>query len=218
MTQYELARAHMVTNQLRPNGVIDDRLDEAFAALRRELFLPDSHRAVAYVDDNLPLGEGRYLMRPVVAGQLLQAAAPLPTDTALVVGAGTGYEAALLGVLAKSVVALEESENLAHRARFALAEARALSVSVVEGALRKGHRPRAPYEVILFTGAIAEVPHEIEAQLAEGGRLVAVLRGEEGIGRAVVVTRTPLALARRILADAGVPFLPGFAPEPAFTF
>jgi protein-L-isoaspartate(D-aspartate) O-methyltransferase len=217
MTQYDLARTHMIASQLRPNKVTDERVCAAFAVVRRELFVPSSLRAVAYVDDDLPLGRGRYLMKPLVAGQLLEAAAPLATDNALVVGAGTGYEAALLGVLARSVVALEEDEALAHMARFALAEERALAVAVIEGALSKGHRARAPYGVILFAGAIGEVPHEIEAQLAEGGRLVAVLRGEEGVGRGVLVRRTPSALARRTLFDAAIPFLPGFAPEPAFS-
>lgn len=218
MTQYALARAHMVDNQLRPNGVIEERLNAAFAAVRRELFVPHSLQTVAYVDDDLPLGGGRYLMRPFVAGRLLQAAAPLATDSALVVGAGTGYEAALLGRLTRSVAALEEDETLASRARFALAEERAVAVAVVEGALAQGYRAQAPYEVIVFAGAITEVAPEVESQLAEGGRLVAVLRAEEGIGQGVLVTRTSTGFVRRTLFDAAIPFLPGFAPEPAFTF
>ncbi len=218
MTQYESARTHMITSQLRPNKIADPRLLAAFAAVRRELFVPPSLRAVAYVDDDLPVAGGRALMRPLFAGALLLAAAARPTDKALVVGAGTGYEAALLGLLAKSVVALEEDERLARMARFALAEERALAVSVVEDVLAKGHRARAPYEVIFFAGAIAEVPQEIEAQLAEGGRLVAVLRRREEIGHGVLMTRMPAALGRRILFDADIPFLPGFAPEHAFSF
>jgi protein-L-isoaspartate(D-aspartate) O-methyltransferase len=218
MTQYEAARAHMIANQLRTNKIVDERVCAAFAAVPRERFVPEPLRAVAYVDEDLPLGRGRYLMKPVLAGRLLQAAAPRASDGALVVGAGTGFEAALLGLLARSVVALEEDGALARLARFALAEQRIASVSVVEDKLSRGHRARAPYEVILFGGAIAEVPAEIAAQLAEGGRLVAVVRGREGVGRGLLVTRTPAVLARRVLFDAWVPFLPGLAPEPAFAF
>jgi protein-L-isoaspartate(D-aspartate) O-methyltransferase len=218
MTRYEVARTHMIASQLRTDKVVDERVCAAFAAVPRERFVPEPLRAVAYVDEDLPLGRGRYLMKPVVAGRLLQAAGPRAAEAALVVGAGTGYEAALLGNLVRSAVAVEQDEALARLARFALAEQRIASVAVVEDALSRGHRARAPYEVIFFAGAIAEAPAEIVGQLAEGGRLVAVLREREGVGRALLLTRTPEVLARRILFDASIPFLPGFAPEPAFAF
>src|SRR4051794_29781942 len=101
MTVYETARAHMIESQLRTNKVIDERVIGAFAQLRRELFVPERLRGVAYVDEDLPLGDGRYLMQPMVAGRLLQVAAINPKETALVVGAGTGYEAGLLSLLAR---------------------------------------------------------------------------------------------------------------------
>src|SRR6202007_2927340 len=107
MTVFEAARAHMIESQLRPNKVRDARVLAAFARVRRELFVPEHLRPVAYIDEDLPLGGGRYLMEPMVAARLLQAAEVEPTETALVVGAGAGYEAALLGVLARNVVALE---------------------------------------------------------------------------------------------------------------
>src|SRR5436309_12371458 len=100
MTLNEAARVNMVESQLRPNKVTDERLIAAFMRIRRELFVPERLRHVAYLDDNLPLGGGRYLMQPMVAARLLQAAMVEPTDSALVVGAGVGYEAALLSQLA----------------------------------------------------------------------------------------------------------------------
>ncbi len=218
MTEYEAARSHMIASQLRPNKVGDERLLAAFRAVRREVFVPPSLRAAAYGDEDLPLGGGRSMMKPFVLGRLLQAALPRAGDNALVVGAGTGYEAALLARLLRKVVALEEDETLARLARFALAEEQAAQVSVVEEPLRKGYRARSPYEVILSAGAVAEVPAEILAQLAEGGRLVAVERGSEGPGRAVLIVRNGSAFVRRILFDAWVAPLPGFAPEPEFVF
>src|SRR5215475_5756521 len=120
MEIYEAARQRMVASQLRPNKVFDERVLDAFARLRRELFVPEPLRPVAYVDEDLPLGRGRYLMEPMVAARLLQATSPGATDTALVVGAGPGYEAAVLSLLVRAVIALEENPELARRASAAL--------------------------------------------------------------------------------------------------
>jgi protein-L-isoaspartate(D-aspartate) O-methyltransferase len=216
MTVYETARTRMVESQLRPNKVTDKRLLDAFLAIRREVFVPEHLHAVAYVDEDLPLGKGRHLMEPMVAARLLQAAALERTDTALIVGAGIGYEAALVAVLARSVVALEEDPELARRARAALVEHSIASVSVVEAPLPQGHRARAPYDVIFFGGAVAEVPADIGSQLADGGRLMAVVISGSGMGHATLMTRIGGSLARRILFDAATPLLPGFLPKPAF--
>src|ERR1700752_5502637 len=108
MSSLDAARTRMMGSQLRPNKVFDDRVLRAFANIRRELFVPEHLRQVAYIDEDLPLGGGRYLMEPMVAARLLQAASVRRMDTALVVGAGTGYEAALLAALTRNVVGLEE--------------------------------------------------------------------------------------------------------------
>jgi len=218
MTEFGATRTHMIESQLRPGKVIDARVLGAFAGIRRELFVPEHLRAVAYVDEDLPLGRGRYLMEPMVAARLLQAAAIERTDAVLIIGAGTGYEAALAAALARSVVALEEEPELARHAREALVEHSVASVSVVEGPLSQGYRPRAPYDAVLFCGAVAEVPSEIDSQLAEGGRLLAVVKSTNGIGRAILRTRTGGVMAQRVLFDAATPFLPGFLPKPAFVF
>jgi protein-L-isoaspartate(D-aspartate) O-methyltransferase len=218
MTEFGAARAHMIESQLRPNKVIDGRVLRAFARIRRELFVPEHLRMVAYIDEDLPLGGGRYLMEPMVVAPLLQAAAIERTDTVLIIGAGSGCEAALAAVLARSVIALEEDPELARRARAALVEHSIASVSVVEGPLPLGYRPRAPYDVILLCGAVAEVPSEIDSQLAEGGRLLAVVKSESGVGRATLRTRTGGIVAGRALFDAATPLLPGFLPKPAFVF
>jgi protein-L-isoaspartate(D-aspartate) O-methyltransferase len=218
MTLFAAARTHMIESQILPNKVTDDRVLGAFATIRRELFVPEHLRPVAYVDENLPLGAGRYLMAPMVAARMLQAAAVGRTDTALIVGAGTGYEAALTAVLGRSVVAVEEDPELARRARAALVEHAIASVSIVEGPLPQGYRPRAPYDVVLFGGAIAELPSEIASQLAEGGRLVAVVKPGSAVGRATLTTRTGGVLARRVIFDAATPLLTSFLPRPAFVF
>ena len=219
MNIYETARASMVESQLRPNKITDEALIRAFTQLRRELFVPEQLRGVAYIDDDLPLGGGRYLMEPMVTARLLQVAAVERKDAALVIGAGVGYEAALLSMLARSVVALEENADLARFGRSALVEHGIASVSYVEAPLRAGHRQRAPYDVILFGGGVAEIPTEINAQLAEGGRMLVVLRPvAAGMGRATLIVRTGGVLAHRVIFDAATPLLPGFVPKPAFVF
>ena len=218
MTEFGAARAHMIESQLRPNKVMDGRVLGAFAEIRREFFVPEHLRAVAYIDADLPIGGGRYLMEPMVVARLLQAAMIERTDTVLIIGAGTGYEAAVAAMLARSVIALEENPELARRARAALVDHSIASVSVVEGPLSQGYRPRAPYDVILFCGTVVEVPSEIDSQLAEGGRLLAVVKSASGIGRAILRTRTGGVIAQRVLFDAATPLLQGFSPKPAFVF
>jgi protein-L-isoaspartate(D-aspartate) O-methyltransferase len=218
MTVYDAARVNMIESQLRPNKVTDERVIGAFMRLRRELFVPERLRGVAYVDDDLPLGGGRYMMRPMIAARLLQAADVEAKDTALVVGAGVGYEAALLAQLARSVVALEENPELARIGRSALVDHRFASVNYVEAPLPLGHRQRAPYDLILFAGAVTEIPAEINGQLAEGGHIAVVLRQHGCVGRATLITRTGGAFAPRVMFDAATPLLPGFAAKPAFVF
>jgi protein-L-isoaspartate(D-aspartate) O-methyltransferase len=217
MTVFAAARQRMIEGQLRPNKVTDEQVLGAFARIRRELFVPEALRAAAYVDEDLPLGGGRFAMEPMVAARLIQALKPERLDTALVVGAGSGYEAALLGVIVRAVVALEEDAQLARSARAALVEEGIAAVNVVEGPLVAGWRARAPYNLVLFGGAVAELPEEITAQLADGGRLAAVIRASV-VGRATLAMRAGGVTSRRVLFDAGTPVLSGFAAKPAFVF
>jgi len=218
MSGYDAARVNMVERQLQPNKVTDERVINAFASIRRELFVPERLHAVAYSDDDLPLGKGRYLMAPMVAARLLQAAEVARNDNALVVGAGVGYEAALLALLCRGVVALEQDSELARQGRAALVEHRIATVNFVEDAQAQASRVRSAYDVILFGGAIAEIPPEIAGQLAEGGRMVGVVKRDNGPGRATLTTRTGGILAARVMFDAATPLLPGFARKPAFVF
>ena len=218
MTGYDATRANMIERQLQPNKITDGRLMRAFSAIHRELFVPERLRSIAYSDSDLPLGNGRYLMAPMVAARLLQAADVGRNDNALVVGAGVGYEAALLALLCRSVVALETDAALARLGRAALVEHRIATVNFVEDAQASGSRVRPAYDVIFFGGAVAEVPPDISNQLAEGGRMAVVLKPDDGPGRATLTTRTGGILAGRVMFDAATPLLPGYAHKPAFVF
>lgn len=222
MTDYAARRAHMVEGQIRPNKVTDPALIEALARLPREDFVPEAFRGVAYVDEDLEIAPGRYIMEPVVLARLLQAAAAGPDDVALDIGCGTGYSTALLGHLAGTAVGLECDGELAKRAGDLLTELEIDNAVVVEGALAEGWPAQAPYDVILIGGAVAEVPGAIIDQLAEGGRLLAVVGGDRGIGggmgKATVWRRIGGLVSGREIFDAAVPPLPGFEKAAGFVF
>ena len=214
---YAVARQHMVDSQVRTNKVTDERLIEAIRALPRERFVPERARARAYVDDDVEIAPGRYLMEPMVTARLIQAAEVKPEDVALVVGAGTGYAAALLSRLANSVVALESEAQLSQRAGAVFSELSIDNAIVFEGALNAGCPKHAPYNVIYLDGAVEQVPAALTGQLADGGRLVGV-QLENGVGRASLWLKSGNAVSRRVLFDANVAPLPGFSLPPRFVF
>lgn len=219
-TDFVLARRNMVESQLRPNQIVHLALLGALAALPRERFLPDARAGLAYADEAVPLGDGRYLMEPTALARLIQMAQPAEADRALVVGAGPGYGAAVLGRLVASVVALESDTALAQRARTVLSSLGAATVSVVEGPLAAGHAAKAPYDVILIEGSVPAIPDSLTAQLADGGRLVAIVgTSAPGYpGQAHVGAKVGGVFSSRPVFDAGTPALPGFAAPARFVF
>ncbi len=218
MDDYAARRAHMVEGQIRPNKVTDRTLIEALYHVPREVFVPEGLRGVAYVDEDLEITSGRYIMEPVVLARLLQAAEAGPDDMALDIGCGTGYSTALLGRIAGTAVGLESDPALVARASELLTELEIDNAVVVEGKLTEGYARQAPYDVILICGAVAEVPSAISDQLSEGGRLLAVVERRPRIGKATLFTRTGGLVSGREIFDAAIPPLPGFETAPGFVF
>ena len=207
---FAAAREAMVESQLRPQGVTDPAVIQAMGRIERERFLPKPTRPLAYVDRSVMIGDGRFLPAPGVLGQLLSEMRPEPGQRALVIGAGTGYSAAVLSAMGLKVVALESSPQLA-------AAARANKVKVVEDPLQAGHAKDAPYDQILIDGAVEYIPEAIVDQLADGGRLGAALV-DRGVTRLIVGRKSAGAFGYLSIGDAGVPALPGFTRPRAFTF
>jgi protein-L-isoaspartate(D-aspartate) O-methyltransferase len=212
------ARGHMVDSQVRPNRVSDARILDAMRRLPRERFLPPRLAALAYVDDDVPLGNGRVLVEPMVIARLVQLAAPMPGERALVVAAGPGYGAAVLSACGARVTALEEDPALLGLARSALTAA-APEVNIVSGPLGAGWPSGAPFDVILIEGAVAAIPPALAQQLQhDGGRLVAVIRGDSGVGQAVLAEPTPVGLHAQAIFDCATPPIPSLLPARAFVF
>lgn len=218
MTDFVLARRNMIDGQLRPNRVTNGQLLAAISDLPRERFVAAGLQSVAYADDDVPLGNGRFLMEPMVLARLLQTLQPLPEDKALVVASGAGYGAALLARLVKSVVAVEGDAGLAGSAEQTIRTLGITNVQQVVGKMEEGSAPGAPYDVILIEGAVQEVPAAILDQLAEGGRLATVIAASTGMGVANLVVKEGGVASGRPLFDAGTPLLPGFAAPPRFAF
>lgn len=217
-TDFVAARTHMVESQLRPNRVNDPRVLAAMRSLPRERFLPESMAAFAYLDDDVPLGRGRVLMAPMSLARLVQLAEPQAGERALVVGAGTGFGAAVLAACGPGVTALEEDERLLAIARAAL-PAFAPSVQLVAGKLAAGWPSGGPWHLVLIEGAVAEVPAAIAGQLLrESGRIVTVLAEGDTVGHAMVGRPSLGGLALQSAFDCATPLLPALMPPPRFTF
>lgn len=214
---FAAARRKMVASQIRTSEVTDPAVIEALGAVPRELFVSGAGRAFAYIDEDLALGKGRFLIEPVVLARLLQLADLQPTDHVLVVGAGLGYSAAVMARLVRSVVALEKDKALADQAAKVLAEVAPGKVSVVVGELKAGWPAKSPFDVILVDGAVSALPVGFKPQLADGGRLVCVVR-DGPVGRATLITRAGDSYGSRQEFDAMTPILPGFEKQPKFVF
>jgi protein-L-isoaspartate(D-aspartate) O-methyltransferase len=207
---FAVAREAMVESQLRPQGVTDPAVLEAMGRIEREKFLPSHTRPHAYVDRAVAMGEKRFLAAPAVLGQLLTQMMPTGGQRALVVGAGTGYSAAVLAAMGLGVVAVESDPGL-------VAAAHELGVEVIEGPLEAGNADGAPYNLILIDGAVEFIPDAIVDQLADGGRLGTAIV-DRGVARLVVGRKAGGAFGTISIGDAGVPILPGFQRPQAFTF
>jgi protein-L-isoaspartate(D-aspartate) O-methyltransferase len=220
------ARFNMIEQQIRPWEVLDARVLELLASVRREDFVPPAHQSLAFADLELPLThpavEGEAMLAPKVEARLLQDLALKPTDKVLEVGSGSGYMAALLGSLAKSVVSLEINPELARRARDNLKTAGIHNVDVREAdAAANGFAACAahgPFDAIVLSGSVAEVPPALLALLAKGGRLAAIV-GEEPMMRATIVTRTgEAAFQTEQPWDTVAPRLRNFPAPSSFRF
>jgi protein-L-isoaspartate(D-aspartate) O-methyltransferase len=220
MVDFAQARRIMVDGQLRTFDVNDIPLLDAMDTVPRELFVLPGREELAYIDQDVLVGDGaerRYMLSPMILGRLVQALGIEAGDRILDVACGRGYASAVFSELGAQVTALESDDALAGAARQSLSAAGASNVTVVTGPLEQGHQGNAPYDAILINGAVEVRPEALLQQLAEGGRLACV-KGRGRAARATLYVRTGDAIGERALFEAAAPLLAPFVQVPGFTF
>jgi protein-L-isoaspartate(D-aspartate) O-methyltransferase len=222
MSGFSTARQKMVDGQVRTNDVTDRRILDAMQVLPREDFVPHDKRALAYLDLDLDVAANgaakRFLVKPMLTGKLLQAAEILESDNVLIVGAATGYAAAVAAQLAAKVTATESDRALVAEGNEILSKlglADRVAFHAAEAAA--GDPAGAPYDVIILNGATEIIPHTLYAQLRDGGRLLGVFATSRP-PRAMIVRRSHGDFGIRPLFDAAAPLLPGLERVPEFNF
>lgn len=222
MVDYAKARATMVDCQVRTVDVTEYPVLDAFSAVPREEFVPDALKPLAYIDEDLlvsaPGAAPRYLMEPGPLARLVQLAQIMPTDRVLDLGPASGYSTAILATLAAHVTGVEPDAALAETASATLARLGHDNVTIIAGPLAAGHAAGAPYDVILFEGAIELLPDVIADQLADGGRIVAVVGSNGLAGKATIFTRSGRTVSGRPAFNTHVRPLPEFVRPKAFVF
>jgi protein-L-isoaspartate(D-aspartate) O-methyltransferase len=212
---YRAQRTKMIDSQIRTTDVTSHSILTAFFNVEREKFVAERLKPVAYIDNDLEIAPGRYMMAPSPLAKLLQLAGIIKTDAVLEIGTGAGYATAILAQLAGSVVAVESDPALLEIAGTNLQDAG--NVTLVSGDLAAGHAAKAPYDAIFVNGAVDVLPAALFDQLKEGGRLVAVI-GEGLSSGARIFVREQGRQSERFAFNASVRRLPGFEKTPEFAF
>lgn len=215
---FQAARRIMVDSQIRPNNVSDPEYVHAFMAVPREAFVPSGKKAIAYSEFEIPTGEDRAMWIPRDIAKMLKALAPKPSDVALVIGAGSGYSAALLAELTETVIAVEDSEEAVDRLTERMSALGYDQVAAVEAPLTEGLPDQAPFDVILICGMVEQVPAALTAQLSDGGRLGAVVKMDDALGRARIYTRSGDTVGHRDSFECTPPEFACFRKPAAFVF
>ncbi len=214
----EQARFNMIEQQIRPWDVLDQSVLSLLATMRREDFVPAAYRAMAFVDSEVPLGDGQAMLAPRVEARLLQELQVQRHESVLEIGAGSGFMAALLGHKAQTVMSLELRPARVRKAADNLRRPGVRTVQVREGDGSQGLVAEGPFDVIVLSGSVAAVPPTLLDQLKPGGRLVAIV-GQEPVMRATLFTRTGAsAYAQTELFDTVATRLERFVEPTRFHF
>lgn len=211
---YALARKNMVANQILPNKVNQPSLVSVLSTIPRHMFVSDDFQPVAYTDRHIPLKENRYLVSPMVFSQMLQASEVQPEHSVLVIGCGTGYSSAIFSKLATKVVAIENDNELTSKASMILNNLNITNVITVEDNLSNGHAEGESYNVIFIDGGVRAVPETFKTQLANNGKIIALVRETPATGCIITIERqSDGSFVETELSDAVAPLLPGFENE-----
>ena len=217
--RFATLRKAMVDSQIRPNKVIDDQVIEAFSTVPRELFVNRQMQELAYIDEDIHLSGGRFIIEAMVMARMVQALKLSPSDNVMCIGAGNGYGAAILSSLAASVIAVETRIQMVEKAQQIVAGLDIGNVAVVKSRLQDGYPSEAPYQGIIIEGGVEYVPQTMFEQLSDGGHLVCVLRSQGlDVGEATLWLKQSEHVTSKALFTAQVPVLDEFKLKPKFAF
>ncbi len=219
-TRMITARASMVDSQIQTAGVTAASVLDSFRTVPREMFVPDALRDVAYTDEDLNLGNGRFLMEPMILARMVHDSNIKAADVVLNIGDSSGYASAILSTLASTVVTVETSPGMLDQARRVWAENGYCNIAMISGDLTEGCPEHAPYSLIFMNGSVTEIPDIFLAQLSLHGRLMTIWKPAGAkIGTAVIIERIGDGkYATRKLFDAFTPYIIGFEPRSEFSF
>lgn len=216
MTDFATARTMMVDTQVRPSDVTKFHIIDAMLTVKRENFVPDNKRAVAYMGEHIALSGGRTMLDPRTLAKMLDAVNVDRDDIVLDLGCGLGYSSALLARMCEAVIAVEDDPDRVADAEARLSDAGADNVAVIEGVLNEGAAKHGPYDAILIHGAVQQVPDTILDQLKEDGRIMAIF-SDGALGEARVGVKAHGSVSWRMEFNANAPVLPGFEKEKTFS-
>jgi len=170
---YSKLRSDMVKHQIEARGVRDKRVLKVMREIPRELFVPEAVMVEAHSDHPLPIGHGQTISQPYIVAEMTELLELKGNEKVLEIGAGSGYQAAILSKLVKKVITIERIEGLAKKTQEFLKKHGYNNVTVIHGDGTKGYAKEAPYDAVIVTAAADKVPQSLIEQLAEGGRFVA---------------------------------------------
>ncbi len=214
MADYAARRTNMVDTQVRPSDVTKYPIIEAMLSVPKESFLPDHLREIAYLSENIVIGDDRVVLEPRTMAKMLDALNIQPGDAVLDLGCGLGYSSAVIAHLAEAVVAVESIAELAEEAQTRLSEAGADNVAVITAELADGDAKHGPYDVIVIQGGIEVIGATLLDQLRDGGLIAAIF--VDGVGTCKIGHKSGDNTNWRFAFNASAPLLPGFARAAAF--
>lgn len=210
MEAYELARTNMVKSQILTQKINNEALVEVINTIPRHIFVPEDRQGIAYIDQSIQVGHGRYILPPMVFAKMVEALDIKGAESVLDIACGTGYSSVIFANLCKKVVAVESNTDLASKAHLNLNKLAVRNVIIISDTLADGHEEAAPYEVVFINGAVKEIPQRILSQLAEGGKLVSIISKARNSGAITLFSKINGAVVGTEIFDVNLPVIEDF--------
>ncbi len=213
------ARKNMVECQLRTNGITNQKIVQAFMTIPREDYYPAHLASCAYLDEDVCIANDRWALEPLVEARMMSAAQLAPTDVVLLVGASSMTLTAYLSQIVTTVIVIDEDAALLDQAQAIAQKHEIGNVAYIHSPMTQGYAEEAPYDVIILSGAVCEVPNTLFSQIVDGGRLACIeKKHEKSQGDLKLYKKMGLSVSGSFLGNANTPFLKGFAPTTEFEF